>query len=112
MGLLDHVGSRGWSRRNRHVSGSWVSNTGSPPEVWNRLGTKILPKLRSGDDLSVGIEFSVSVDSAFGKNMESELRQILDDLGLAGSVRIERHEMRIFEGSSASSSEPTIKLVP
>ncbi len=36
-----------------------------PPEVWNRLGTKVLPKLRSGDDLSVGIEFSVSVSSAF-----------------------------------------------
>ena len=38
-----------------------------PPEGWNRLGTKILPKLRSGDDLSVGIEFSVSVGSAFAK---------------------------------------------
>lgn len=34
-----------------------------PPEVWNRLGTRVLPKLRSGDDLSVGIELSVTVDS-------------------------------------------------
>ncbi len=38
-----------------------------PPEVWNRLGTRILPKLRLRDDLSVGIEFSVSVSSQFAR---------------------------------------------
>ena len=61
-----------------------------PPELWNRLGTKVLPKLRSGDDLSVGIEFAVKVNSQFAPNMEAELRQILDDLGLSGRVRVER----------------------
>ncbi len=61
-----------------------------PPEVWNRLGTKILPKLRSGDDLSVGIEFSVSVDAGFAESTETDLRQILDDLGLTERIRIER----------------------
>ena len=40
-----------------------------PPEVWNRLGTRILPKLRSGDGLSVGIEFSVSVDAGYGPGL-------------------------------------------
>jgi len=50
----------------------------------------VLPKLRSGDDLSVGIEFSVSVGSAFAKNMETELQQILNDLGLGDRVRVER----------------------
>ena len=63
-----------------------------PPEVWNRLGTKMLPKLRSGDDLSVGIEFSVSVSSQFAQNMETDLHQILDDLGLGDRVRVERSE--------------------
>ena len=61
-----------------------------PSEVWNRLGTRILPKLRSGDDLRVGIEFSVSVSSQFARNMETELKQILDDLGLGDRVRVER----------------------
>jgi len=61
-----------------------------PPEVWNRLGTRILPKLRSGDDLSVGIELSVSVDSQLAGSMETDLRQILDDLGLGNRVRVER----------------------
>ena len=63
-----------------------------PPEVWNRLGTKILPKLRSGDDLSVGIEFSVSVGSQFAPSMEKDLQQILDDLGLGGQVHVGRSE--------------------
>ena len=61
-----------------------------PPEVWNRLGTKLIPKLRSGDDLSVGVDFSVSVDSQFAPNMERDLKQILDDLGLGEQVRVER----------------------
>ena len=61
-----------------------------PPEVWNRLGTKVLPKLRSGDDLSVGVNFSVSIGSASAKNMETELQQILNDLGLGDRVRVER----------------------
>ena len=61
-----------------------------PPEVWNRLGTKILPKLRSGDDLSVRIEFSVSVSSQLAQTMETDLQQILDDLGLGDRVRVAR----------------------
>ena len=52
----------------------------------------MLPKLRSGDDLSVGIEFSVSVSSQFAQNMETDLHQILDDLGLGDRVRVERSE--------------------
>ena len=60
-----------------------------PPELWNRLGTKILPKLRSGDDLRVGIDFSVSLPADAAAAIEPDLRQILDELGLAGRLRIE-----------------------
>src|ERR1700693_786185 len=60
-----------------------------PPELWNRLGTKILPKLRSGDELHVGIDFSVSIAADAATAIESEIRQILEELGLAGRVRIE-----------------------
>jgi hypothetical protein len=64
--------------------------TGSvPPEVWNRLGTKILPKLRSGVDLEIGVEFSVTVNAAIAGSLASELRQILQELGLVDRVRIE-----------------------
>jgi hypothetical protein len=61
-----------------------------PPEIWNRLGTKILPKLRSGDGLRVGIEFSVSVETAVASNMEKEIQLILKELGLDQRVRVER----------------------
>jgi hypothetical protein len=60
-----------------------------PPEVWNRLGTKVLPKLRSGSDLRVGVDFSVTVDRNVAGSLTSDLRQILDDLGLADKVRLE-----------------------
>ncbi len=60
-----------------------------PPELWNRLGTKIIPKLRSGSNLSVGIDFSIDIDATQAKGIEGDLRQILEDLGLKDKVRIE-----------------------
>jgi hypothetical protein len=58
-----------------------------PPELWNRLGTKLIPKVRAGEDLRVGIDISVEVEGP--SNLESELRLILKDLELEGRVRIE-----------------------
>jgi len=60
-----------------------------PPEVWNRLGTRILPKLRSGSDLKVGVDFSVTLKADSAPNVVAELQQILQELGLSASVRIE-----------------------
>lgn len=73
----------GESKRTYHLSGE------IPPELWNRLGTKILPKLRSGSDLKIGIDFSVTVDNNFSTAFESDVHQILNDLGLSDKVRIE-----------------------
>ncbi len=61
-----------------------------PPEVWNRLGTRLITKLRSGNDLKIDVAFSVSVDAKLAAGFEAELRQILEDLGLTDKVRIER----------------------
>ncbi len=61
-----------------------------PPELWNRLGTKVLPKLRSAEDLSVSVEFSVSVDAGQSQGFQLELQQALDDLKLTDQVHFER----------------------
>lgn len=60
-----------------------------PPEIWNRLGTKILPKLRSGSDLKICIDFSVIIDGQFERTFEADIRQIIEDLNLNESVRID-----------------------
>jgi hypothetical protein len=60
-----------------------------PPEIWNRLGTKILPKLRSGTDLKIGIDFSVTIDGQLERTFEADLKQMLEDLGLTGRVQFE-----------------------
>jgi hypothetical protein len=61
-----------------------------PPEVWNRLGTKILPKLRAGADLQVSIALSVSLNPELAPGLAAELHQILQDLGLEGRLRVEQ----------------------
>ena len=60
-----------------------------PLEIWNRLGTRILPKLRSGTDVRIGIDLSVTVSKDQGSNLEKDIRQSLDDLGLGGNVSVE-----------------------
>jgi len=60
-----------------------------PPELWNRLGTKVLPKLRSGKDLGIGIEFRVGFSPEMAKSVKAEIRQILQDLGVASSMEVE-----------------------
>jgi predicted metallo-beta-lactamase superfamily hydrolase len=57
-----------------------------PAELGNRLGTRILPKLTTGKDLKIGIEFSVTVEAANANDLQTELKQILADLGLQDSV--------------------------
>ena len=64
----------------------------SPAEGWaicRRLGTKIIPKLKSGSDLKIGVDFSVTVNAESARGLESDLRQILEDLGLKGKINIE-----------------------
>ena len=63
-----------------------------PPEIWNRLGTKIIPKLKSGMDLKIGVDFTVTINADSVRNMESELRQIIEDLGLKAKIQIEESD--------------------
>ncbi len=60
-----------------------------PPEVWNRLGTKILPKLRLGSDLKIGVDFSVVVSDDSMNGFTTDLRQALKELGLAEVMKVE-----------------------
>ena len=59
------------------------------PEIWNRLGTRILPKLRSGHDLKVGVTFELTADGAGTDPLLADLQQILEDLQLGERIRID-----------------------
>jgi len=54
----------------------------------HRFGTKAIAKLSSGKDLAIEVRLSTEVDPSAGKNLETELRQMLQDVGLTAKVRI------------------------
>lgn len=60
-----------------------------PPEIWNRLGTKILPKLRSGTELTINVDFSVTVPADTARALAGEVQQILQELGLGESMSVD-----------------------
>jgi hypothetical protein len=53
------------------------------------LGVKILPKLKSGTELRIGVDFSVTVDEQTAQRLAVELKQILEDLELGRRLRVE-----------------------
>lgn len=61
-----------------------------PQEVWNRLGHKLLPKLSTGKDLRIGVDFVATVDARNSQALVAELEYILSDLGLSEKVGIAR----------------------
>ena len=60
-----------------------------PYESWNMLGTRILPKIRSGEALNLSIDLSVQVDAPMAPNMTADVQQALEDLKLDDQVKIE-----------------------
>jgi len=61
-----------------------------PAESWNRFGSKLLPKLRLGVDVQARVELSCRIDSTGAPALESDIRQLLEDLGLSAQFRIDR----------------------
>lgn len=60
-----------------------------PHESWNRLGTKIIPKLRGGTELTIDVTFTTRVDGAAAQDLTNEVKQILNDLNLSDSFTID-----------------------
>jgi hypothetical protein len=60
-----------------------------PPAVWSRMGTTLIPKLRSGSGLKLRIDFAVTLNAELAEAAEKEIQQVLEDLGLKDKVRIE-----------------------
>lgn len=61
-----------------------------PSELWNRLGTKLLTKLKAGEELKIGIDISVTLKPEVVQSVEADLKQALEDLGIQDRVKIER----------------------
>jgi hypothetical protein len=59
-----------------------------PPESWNRFGTKVIPKLRVGDGLEVGIDLRLPLAADQASHLKTDLQQILQELGLTDRVEV------------------------
>jgi hypothetical protein len=60
-----------------------------PSELWNRLGNRLLPKLRSNPSLKLKVDFTLDLAADEADRLQTELRQGLADLGLKDTVRID-----------------------
>jgi hypothetical protein len=61
-----------------------------PPEVWNRVGTRLLTKLRTGTELQLGVDFQVTLEPRTAETLRTDIRQALEELGLQDRIRVEQ----------------------
>jgi len=61
-----------------------------PPELWNRFGSKIIPKLRSADQLQARVELTVEVETSALATLEMEIQRILSALDPGGKIVVKR----------------------
>ncbi len=54
-----------------------------PPETWSRIGSRLIPKPRTGQDMQIQVAFSVTVGAEQATYIQRELSEVLEDLGLA-----------------------------
>jgi hypothetical protein len=59
------------------------------PEVWNRLGVRLIPRLKSGQNLRLSFDAVVQAQGELGGHLEQDIRQALSELGLDDSVSVE-----------------------
>jgi hypothetical protein len=60
-----------------------------PPELWNKVGIRIIPKLRSSQtEAHLGINFALEIKGEQGVHLLSELQQALSDLGLVDQIKV------------------------
>ena len=59
------------------------------PEVWNRLGVRLIPKLKAGQNLSLSFSAVLQAQGEAGRHLEQEIRRALSELGLGDSVVVD-----------------------
>lgn len=59
-----------------------------PSEAWNRLGTRLIAKLRTGEDVHIRVDIRAVFPAGIADSVIAELRQTLDELGLGGMIEM------------------------
>jgi hypothetical protein len=59
-----------------------------PPEQWNRLGTRLLPRLRAAGQVAASITLCCEIEATIVADLTVELERTLHDLGLVDRLKI------------------------
>ena len=54
-----------------------------PPEQWNKVGIKLIPKLRATNSLHIEVVMTANIDGSGATNFVEEVNQAINDLGLS-----------------------------
>ncbi len=63
-----------------------------PLESWNRVGTKLVPRLRGGSAVKAQVRLPTTVARERADGLQTELKQALSELDLAARIKIDRRE--------------------
>jgi len=61
-----------------------------PPELWNKVGIKLIPKLRSTNGLRIEVVMTGNVDGSSAASFVDDVKQAITDLDLQGKLNVTR----------------------
>ena len=59
-----------------------------PSELWNRFGTKVIPKHKGHGELSSRVELRITLEREEASALAADLKQALTDLGVATALKL------------------------
>lgn len=63
-----------------------------PPELWNKLGTRLIPRLRTGTDVVLQVTATVKLSASERERIKQEIKRALAELGLGENWKVEDTE--------------------
>jgi hypothetical protein len=60
----------------------------SPSEQWNKIGIKLIPKLRSTNGLHIEVVMTGNLDGTGATTFLDEVKQAISDLGLHAKLNV------------------------
>jgi len=65
-----------------------------PPELWNKLGTRLIPKLRMGRVVDLQVQATIEIEPVEMEHLREEIRRVLAELEIESQWRVEEGESK------------------
>ncbi|WP_010252910.1 DUF499 domain-containing protein [Treponema primitia] len=85
----DSVQSKSTQISSARIEQNIIISGTIPPDSFNRIGTRLIPKIRLGKNLRINLSISFSIDSDASQDLLDDLIQAINDIGISEDLKVQ-----------------------